>query len=356
MINEILIDNYELKGAYVELTSECNLRCLHCYNESGVLRSLLSEKEYKNILDSIPEGLETSVTLSGGEPLLHPLIWNFISELDKKDYGKKLMITNATLISPDIAKRLKEHDIYIQVSLNGSCPESHDQLCGKGNFERTMRGIDNLLNEGMQEKLYIRCMVSLFNINDIKKMIELLIKKGIKRLDLATLTLLGRGRENQKSIYLSSFEKKQFIENIKSDEDILSYLENEINIDFPDEFTGTCPLILDSYEGGKIPLTPRIDADGNVYLCQLFSGENYSIGNVYDNTLQEICKSNKLSHIVWFLRYGMQYMHKCEKCVWQSSCGRGCLALALANGSIQETDGECELRIEQLTQDFLHKQ
>ena len=140
MINEILIDNYELKGAYVELTSECNLRCLHCYNESGVLRSLLSEKEYKNILDSIPEGLETSVTLSGGEPLLHPLIWNFISELDKKDYGKKLMITNATLISPDIAKRLKEHDISIQVSLNGSCPESHDQLCGKGNFERTMRG------------------------------------------------------------------------------------------------------------------------------------------------------------------------------------------------------------------------
>ena len=22
-------------GAYVELTTQCNLRCLHCYNESG---------------------------------------------------------------------------------------------------------------------------------------------------------------------------------------------------------------------------------------------------------------------------------------------------------------------------------
>lgn len=47
-------------------------------------------------------------------------------------------------------------------------------------------------------------------------------------------------------------------------------------------------------------------------------------------------------------------MHDCEKCVWQSSCGKGCLALG--NGSIQETDGECELRKEQLLEDFLNQQ
>lgn len=84
-------------------------------------------KEYKNVLDSLPEGKETAVTLSGGEPLLHPQIWEFISELDKKAFGKKLMITNATLITPEIANRIKEHDISIQVSLNGSCAETHDK-------------------------------------------------------------------------------------------------------------------------------------------------------------------------------------------------------------------------------------
>jgi radical SAM protein with 4Fe4S-binding SPASM domain len=356
MINESLVDNYSLQGAYIELTSECNLRCLHCYNESGVLRNLINMKEYENILNSLPNGEDTTVTLSGGEPLLHPLIWEFVKKLDEKEFGRKLMITNATLITPEIAKALKAHNLSIQVSLNGSCPDTHDKLCGKGNFDKTIKGLKYLLDAGLAERVLIRCMVSAFNITDVKKMIKMLAEQGIKHIDLATLTLLGRGKKNIDKMYLLPKDKKAFIRNISSDEEILRYIENGINISFPDEFTGVCPLIMDSIDGKKIPLTPRIDSSGNVYLCQIFSGENYSIGNVYDEILSEICKGDRLSHLVWFLRYGMKYMHECEKCVWQSSCGKGCLALALNNGSIQETDGECELRKEQFLEDFLKQQ
>lgn len=266
------------------------------------------------------------------------------------------MITNATLITPEIAKALKAHNLSIQVSLNGSCPDTHDKLCGKGNFDKTIKGLKYLLDAGLAERVLIRCMVSAFNITDVKKMIKMLAEQGIKHIDLATLTLLGRGKKNIDKMYLLPKDKKAFIRNISSDEEILRYIENGINISFPDEFTGVCPLIMDSIDGKKIPLTPRIDSSGNVYLCQIFSGENYSIGNVYDEILSEICKGDRLSHLVWFLRYGMKYMHECEKCVWQSSCGKGCLALALNNGSIQETDGECELRKEQFLEDFLKQQ
>ena len=38
MINENLAGNYKLQGAYIELTSKCNVRCVHCYNESGEIK------------------------------------------------------------------------------------------------------------------------------------------------------------------------------------------------------------------------------------------------------------------------------------------------------------------------------
>lgn len=73
-------------------------------------------KEYENILNSLPNGEDTTVTLSGGEPLLHPLIWEFVKKLDEKEFGRKLMITNATLITPEIAKALKAHNLSTQTS------------------------------------------------------------------------------------------------------------------------------------------------------------------------------------------------------------------------------------------------
>ena len=36
-----LFGDYELAGCYIEITSRCNLRCKHCYNESGELRKEL---------------------------------------------------------------------------------------------------------------------------------------------------------------------------------------------------------------------------------------------------------------------------------------------------------------------------
>lgn len=168
-----------------------------------------------------------------------------------------------------------------------------------------MKGMECLINAGLEKRILIRCMVSAFNVNDVKTMIEMLIDKDIEHIDLATLTLLGRGKKNLDKMYLLPKEKKEFIRKISSDPDIQQYKDSGINLSFPDEFTGICPLIMDNIDGDKIPLTPRIDCSGNVYMCQLFSGENYSIGNVYDASLAEICKGGKLSHLVWFLRYGM---------------------------------------------------
>ena len=59
------------------------------------------------------------ITFSGGEPLLHPDIWKMLEYAQDKINNDSVLITNATLITDEIAKKLTASGIGVQVSLNG---------------------------------------------------------------------------------------------------------------------------------------------------------------------------------------------------------------------------------------------
>lgn len=105
------------------------------------------------------------------------------SYIQKRKSTKNLIITNATLITEDIAKRLVKSGINVQISLNGSCPTTHDKLCGKGNFEKTLCGMDKLLSLGYAERVVVRCMASKYNMDDIVNTIKFVTDRGIKTID-----------------------------------------------------------------------------------------------------------------------------------------------------------------------------
>lgn len=57
-------EQFDLKGFYLEITSKCNLRCLHCYNESGILKNEISFELFKRLIDEFDE--KPDITFSGG--------------------------------------------------------------------------------------------------------------------------------------------------------------------------------------------------------------------------------------------------------------------------------------------------
>lgn len=101
-VEGVLANNdYILNGCYIEITSNCNLRCIHCYNESGELRDQISVEAFKNVLGCYDNPKKASITLSGGEPLLHPQVWKFIDMMLESGILARniLLITNATCIT-----------------------------------------------------------------------------------------------------------------------------------------------------------------------------------------------------------------------------------------------------------------
>ena len=338
-------EQIKIKGLYIELTSQCNLRCLHCYNESGEAKHKIDEESFLNIISGIKEPEKVNITLSGGEPLLHPHIWEFIEILQQKGFNQILIITNATLVTKEVAEKLKKSNVSMQVSLNGSCAEIHEQLCGTGNFERTLNGLKALKAAGIN-RILVRYMLAKFNSDDLVDFLALMKSIEIKHVEIAMLTVLGRSVHNLEKLYLSEVESEKIISGYKEDSRVNEYIQSGIEVSFPEGVTIGCPYLNGMAE--ENPITPRISADGLVHFCQLFSDEKYAVGSVRKDKLVDIFKSDKCNELVDFFRLGVRYMNGCDKCVWKFACGRGCIALCVSKGSIQETDGNCYLRKKKL--------
>lgn len=142
---------------WLHLTNQCNLRCKYCYvdKNSGKLDfDKISLLITKIIEDCKERGFSiVNFKFAGGEPLLaFPLIQKIVKFLKNirhlDDIAVKLgLLTNGTLITPSIAKFLKNEEVYVSVSLDGLQTENDRTRFfpdGSGSYEKITRGISIL--------------------------------------------------------------------------------------------------------------------------------------------------------------------------------------------------------------------
>ena len=87
------------KGQFrISITSNCNMKCVYCHNEGNNCTSILTIDDIKTILNnSYGIGLN-EIRLTGGDPLVHPQIFE-ICKLIKEKYKLNISInTNCILI------------------------------------------------------------------------------------------------------------------------------------------------------------------------------------------------------------------------------------------------------------------
>lgn len=147
-----------LRSLHIEIASECNERCVHCYIpheykttmiDSDLCFRILEEGRALNILNA---------TLSGGEPLLHRDIIGILSKCRELDLSVNLL-SNLTLLTEDIVLEMEKNPLLcVQTSLYSMNPEVHDSITKvKGSFEKTMKGIVRMQAAGIP--LQISCPI-----------------------------------------------------------------------------------------------------------------------------------------------------------------------------------------------------
>ena len=125
---------YPLRSVHLNLTSACNLRCVYCYADDRDSKpNHLTKHEHFDLLAELAQFGSSVVTLTGGEPTLHPE-WLSIANKAKESGHSLMLLTNAVRIAPDeIAQAASLFDL-IKVSIDGSTENVHDRLRGEGSF------------------------------------------------------------------------------------------------------------------------------------------------------------------------------------------------------------------------------
>lgn len=177
------------------ITRECNLKCVHCYNDSGAGRKCndASTPEAKAVLDDIAAYGVPSILFSGGEPLMRPDLFELMEYA--AGVGLRTVIsTNGTLIDEDAAKRVKDLGVsYVGISLDG-IGKINDKFRGMdGAFERAVRGIKNCQAAGV--RVGLRLTLTKRNVQDIEGLFNFFDAEGVERACFYHLVPSGRGQD-----------------------------------------------------------------------------------------------------------------------------------------------------------------
>jgi len=175
------------------ITRACNLKCVHCYNDSGssTARDELSTEEAKIVLDDLTQFGVPSVLFSGGEPLLRPDLFALLGYA--RERGLRTVIsTNGTLITSDVAKKITRHGVsYVGISLDG-IGEVNDKFRGvAGAFDRAVQGIKNCQDAGV--RIGLRLTLTRRTVQDLGPLFDFLEEENIERACFYHLVPAGRG-------------------------------------------------------------------------------------------------------------------------------------------------------------------
>lgn len=197
------------------ITDLCNLRCKHCYQERFDRERDLFVEEAKKIIWNIAYSLEEkgvsrlTINLTGGEPLISPLTFPLLEELEKIPLVKEVNIITNGIFLKNFYSKIKSFEKikYIKVSLEGAREETNDRIRGKGNFQRVMENI-----KGVSDIIFMFTLAK-YNYRELDEMYRLAEKCKVKGFILERFIPLGEGKKI-KDMVLSSFEWYKVIEKI----------------------------------------------------------------------------------------------------------------------------------------------
>jgi len=160
--------------AVFEITTRCNLACPTCFADAGPGYDLtLDQVEF--MLDRLlqAEGQPEVVQISGGEPTIHPQLFEILAATQQRDIRYIMLNTNGLRLAqePDFAAQLGSYRPAIYLQFDGLREETYQKLRGRDLLEIKRQALDNIHRAGLTAVL-VATLVEGVNDDEIGDMIR----------------------------------------------------------------------------------------------------------------------------------------------------------------------------------------
>jgi len=328
----------------------CNLTCKHCYSISADtdFKGELSTQDIFKVMDDLKAFGVKVLILSGGEPLLHPDIFNISHRAKEMGFYVGLS-SNGTLIDENNIEVITAvgYD-YVGISLDGM-RETHDYFRRyQGAFDKSLQGIRLCRDHGI--KVGLRFTLTQDNVRDLPLMLQLMSEEKINKFYLSHLNYAGRGNKNRKDDVVHQITRQAMDFLFNSGLEMLKAGKQRELVTGNNDADGVYLLFWaqqhfpDKVEHLRAKLTQwggnssgvniaNIDNLGNVHPDTFWW--HYSLGNVLKRPFSEIWLDTLDPLMAGLKQRPRPLKARCGECHYQDICG-----------------GNTRVRAHQLTGDF----
>ncbi len=353
------------------LIRRCNLACQHCYSISADIDfpGELSTPQIFATMDDLNVFGVPVLILSGGEPLLHPDIFE-ISQRAKAMGFYVGLSTNGTLIDDKLLPRIAAigYD-YVGISLDGM-RGTHDRFRRKaGAYDASLAAVRLLRDAGI--KVGLRFTLTQDNAHDLPALLDLLDAEDVDKFYLSHLNYGGRGNINRKTDamfqttrramdllfdacwrHLQAGAAKEFVSG-NNDADAV-YLLQWVRERFPDR-EAHLRAKLAQWGGNSSGVNiANIDNLGNVHPDTFWW--DYTLGNVKDRPFSAIWRDTSDPIMAGLKQSPRAVRGRCGRCAYFDICGGNTRVRALQlTGDPWAEDPGCYLDDDELGIDPGHE-
>lgn len=319
-------------------SGNCNLRCRYCFYTDEMEKretanyGMMSEETLEVLVKRALEFAEVSCgfTFQGGEPTLAGLdFYRKLLEFQEKYNLKKVKIhnaiqTNGYKLGEEWARFLGQNHFLVGVSLDGIV-HTHDayriDAAGKPTFAEIMKTLE--LFDQYQVEYNILTVVNRRTAERISRIYQFYGKHHWKYLQFIACLDPLEEEPGQREYSLTPELYGKFLTELfdlwyldwkKGIQPSIRMFENYIGI-----LMGYLPEACD--QRGHCSLQSVVEADGSVYPCDFYVIDRYRMGNIREQSLEEILETGKKLR---FVEESVENRQVCEQCEYGFICRGGC--------------------------------